>query len=482
MRTDPARLAAFDTLRAVAERDAYANLVLPKLLAERRLDARDAALATELAYGALRGRGTYDAILAECVDRPLGQLDPEVLDVLRLGAHQLLATRIPSHAAVDSSVELAREVAHEGVARMVNAVLRKVARLDLREWVDRVAPNPDRDPEGYLAVYRSHPTWVVSALWDSLAAHRGKEAAYAEIDQLLEADNLRPGVTLAARPGLSEQADLVKQGAEPGRYAPTAAYLPEGDPARVEAVARGRAGVQDEGSQLVALALMAAPLGPDAVSADSGGAGADSAAAEITSGSAGSRDDDRRWLDLCAGPGGKAALLAATGAQRGARLVAAEIAPHRARLVKRALQPIRGAHKVVTADGTRPPWRPGTFDRVLLDAPCTGLGALRRRPESRWRREPADVSRLAVLQKNLLASALDSARPGGLVAYVTCSPHLAETRLVVSDVLARRDDVEQLDARPYLPGVPELGDGPDVQLWPHLHDTDAMYLALLRRR
>ncbi len=459
MRTDPARLAAYDTLRAVSERDSYANLVLPRLLAERGIDTRDAALATELAYGALRGRGTYDAILAECVDRPLAQLDPEVLDVLRLGAHQLLATRIPPHAAVDASVELAREVMHEGAARVVNAVLRKVSRGDLHEWVDRVAPDPDRDPEGYLAVYRSHPTWVVSALWDALAAHRGKEAAYAEIDQLLEADNTRPGVTLAARPGLSEQADLVKQGAEPGRYAPTAAYLLEGDPARFEAVARGRAGVQDEGSQLVALALAVAPLTGD-----------DDA------------DDDQLWLDLCAGPGGKAALLAGIAAQRGARLVAAELAPHRARLVKRALQPIHGVHKVVTADGTVPPWRPGTFDRVMVDAPCTGLGALRRRPESRWRRQPADVSRLAATQKRLLASALDSTRPGGLVAYVTCSPHLAETRLVVTDVLVRRDDVEQLDARPYLPGVPELGDGPDVQLWPHVHDTDAMYLALLRRR
>ena len=463
MRTDPARLAAYDTLRAVSDREAYANLVLPKLLTERRLDTRDAALATELAYGALRGRGTYDTILAECVDRPLEQLDPEVLDVLRLGAHQLLATRIPPHAAVDATVELAREVMHEGAARMVNAVLRKVARADLYEWIDRVAPDPDRDPEGYLAVCRSHPLWVVSALWDSLAAHRGKEVAYAEIDLLLEADNQRPGVTLAARPGLCEQADLVKEGAEPGRYAPTAAYLPEGDPARLEAVARGRAGVQDEGSQLVALALAAAPLaeGLDSVSG---------------------RPGDQLWLDLCAGPGGKAALLAGTASQRDARLIAAELAPHRARLVKRALQPIHGVHKVVTADGTQPPWLPGTFDRAMVDAPCTGLGALRRRPESRWRRKPTDVSQLAVLQKRLLASALDSTRSGGVVAYVTCSPHLAETRLVVGDVMAARDDVEQLDARPYLPGVPELGDGPDVQLWPHIHETDAMYLALLRRR
>ena len=530
MRTDEARLAAYDTLRAVSDREAYANLVLPKLLAERRLDARDAALATELTYGALRGRGTYDAILAECVDRPLDQLDPEILDLLRLGAHQLLATRIPPHAAVAATVDLAREVMHEGAARMVNAVLRKVGRDDLRGWVDRVAPDPDRDPEGYLAVYRAHPRWVVSALWDSLAEHRGADAAYSEIDRLLEADNLRPGVTLAARPGLSEQADLVKEGAEPGRYAPTAAYLEEGDPARVEAVARGRAGVQDEGSQLVALALAAVPVGAvpvDVAPVDvapgeegvsnrparsGGGAGglegesgvsnrpagsgggsgtalgvgaggaADRGVAARAGDSAGqSGVGDDLWLDMCAGPGGKAALLAAVASQRGARVVAAEVAPHRARLVKRALQPIQGLHKVITADGTAPPWRSDSFDRVLVDAPCTGLGALRRRPEARWRREPSDVEDLTELQKRLLDSALSSARPGGVVAYVTCSPHVAETRGVVADVLADRDDVEQIDARPYVPGVPELGDGPDVQLWPHVHGTDAMYLALFRR-
>ena len=540
MRTDEARLAAYDTLRAVSDREAYANLVLPKLLAERRLDARDAALATELTYGALRALGTYDAILAECVDRPLDQLDPEILDLLRLGAHQLLATRIPPHAAVAATVDLAREVTHEGAARMVNAVLRRVGRDGLRGWVDRVAPDPERDPEGYLAVDRAHPRWVVSALWDSLGEYRGADAAYREIDLLLEADNARPTVTLAARPGLSEQADLVKQGAESGRYAPTAAYLDEGDPARVEAVARGRAGVQDEGSQLVALALAAVPVegggsnrpadenGGSVSAGDVGGAGSaglegvggaagvgaeggsgagdsgavsgDGAARVGAEGVEGARSvgaeagdgagtvgadevgsGDGLWLDMCAGPGGKAALLAAVASQRGARLIAAEIAPHRARLVKRALQPIQGLHKVVTADGTVPAWRAGSFDRVLVDAPCTGLGALRRRPESRWRREPKDVAHLTELQKRLLHSAISSARPGGVIAYVTCSPHLAETRGVVTDVLAGRDDIEQIDARPYVPGVPDLGDGPDVQLWPHLHGTDAMYLALFRR-
>ena len=451
---DPARRTAYDTLRAVSQHDAYANLVLPGLLNERRLDARDAALATELAYGTLRAQGTYDAILSECVDRPLAQLDPELLDVLRLGAHQLLATRIPPHAAVAATVDLAREVLHEGAARMANAVLRRVGRNTFDEWIERIAPDPQDDPEGYLALYRAHPRWIVSALWDSLAAHRGGKVAHDEIDDLLKADNERPGVTLVARPGLATLDELLDEGAEPGRYAPTAAYLPQGDPGRLDLVRRGRVGVQDEGSQLVALAVADVPL----------------------------TGEDELWLDLCAGPGGKAALLAATVAERGGRLLAAELAPHRARLVKRALQPIPGLHKVITADGTAPPWNSGIFDRVIADVPCTGLGALRRRPEARWRRSAGDVALLAETQKKLLAGALDAARPGGIVGFVTCSPHLAETRVVVGDVLRGRDDVEQLDARPYLPGVPELGDGPDVQLWPHVHGTDAMYLALLRRQ
>jgi 16S rRNA (cytosine967-C5)-methyltransferase len=450
---DPARRAAYDTLRAVAEHDAYANLVLPGLLTERRLDSRDAALATELAYGTLRAQGTYDAILAECVDRPLDQLDPELLDLLRLGTHQLLATRIPPHAAVAATVDLAREVLHEGAARMSNAVLRKVGRKTFDEWIEQIAPDPQDDPEGYLALYRAHPRWIVSALWDSLAAHRGGKVAHDEIDDLLKADNERPGVTLVARPGLATVEDLMDEGAEPGRYAPTAAYLPHGDPGRLDLVRRGRVGVQDEGSQLVALAVAGAPL----------------------------EGDDELWLDLCAGPGGKAALLAATVGERGGRLVAAELAPHRARLVKRALQPLPGLHKTITADGLAPAWKLGIFDRVIADVPCTGLGALRRRPEARWRRNAGDVALLAETQKKLLRTALDSARPGGLVGYVTCSSHIAETRLVVEDVLRTREDVRQLDARPYLPGVPELGDGPDVQLWPHVHGTDAMYLALLQR-
>ncbi|MFF5568903.1 RsmB/NOP family class I SAM-dependent RNA methyltransferase [Streptomyces sp. NPDC012623] len=457
---DPVRLLAFEVLRAVDERDAYANLVLPPLLKKARentgFEARDAALATELVYGTLRRQGTYDAIISACVDRPLREVDPPVLDVLALGAHQLLGTRIPTHAAVSASVELARVVLGDGRAKFVNAVLRKIARDDLDTWVERVAPPYDEDAEDHLAVVHSHPRWVVSALWDALGGGR------AGIEDLLEADNERPEVTLVARPGRSTPDELLAAVGEdsglPGRWSPYAVRLAEGgEPGALDAVRDGRAGVQDEGSQLVAVALANAPL--------------DGA--------------DARWLDACAGPGGKAALLAALAAGRDAFLLAAEKQHHRARLVERALAGNPGPYQVITADGTRPPWAPGSFDRVLADVPCSGLGALRRRPESRWRRRPADLEGFAPLQRGLLREALGAVRVGGVVGYATCSPHLAETRAVVEDVLKGRGgpavEAEWIDARPLMPGVPALGDGPDVQLWPHLHGTDAMYLALLRR-
>ncbi|MEU9592916.1 transcription antitermination factor NusB [Streptomyces sp. NPDC048193] len=451
---DPVRILAFEALRAVDERDAYANLVLPPLLRRARendekFDARDAALATELVYGTLRRQGTYDAVIAACVDRPLREVDPPVLDVLSLGAHQLLGTRIPTHAAVSASVELARVVLGDGRAKFVNAVLRKVAQDDLDGWLERVAPPWDEDPEDHLAVVHSHPRWVVSALWDSLGGGR------AGIEELLAADNERPEVTLVARPGRATAGELLEEeAAVPGRWSPYAVRLSEGgEPGAVEAVRENRAGVQDEGSQLVALALANAPLdGPD-----------------------------RRWLDGCAGPGGKAALLGALAAERGAFLLASEKQPHRAGLVAKALAGNPGPYQVIAADGTRPPWRPGSFDRVLVDVPCTGLGALRRRPEARWRRRPEDLDGFAPLQRGLLRSALEAVRVGGVVAYATCSPHLAETRAVVADVLKQHPDTELIDARPLLPDVPHLGEGPDIQLWPHLHGTDAMYLTLLRR-
>jgi 16S rRNA (cytosine967-C5)-methyltransferase len=465
------RRAACDVLCAVAERDAYANLLLPAVLARRGLTGRDAALATELTYGTLRGQGTYDAVLAICSDRDLGTLDLAVREILRLGTHQLLATRVAPHAAVATSVDLVRDIVGPRASGFVNAILRRVATRDLDAWLEIAAPSRAEDIVGHLAVRYSHPRWVVVALSDALgetvpgnAGSQGPaETGLAETEAVLAANNERPRVTLCAVPGLTERAELAEWGASPARWSEFGAYLHDGDPARIPAVAQARAGAQDEASQLAAIALTRVAIS----------------------------GRDSRWLDLCAGPGGKARLLAGLAARSGARLLAAELRPHRARLVQSALsgwpsgdQPSSPAG-VVVADGRRPAWAAGTFDRVIADVPCSGLGALRRRPEARWRRSPQTVTGLHGLQRRLLDTALESVRPGGVVAFVTCTPHLDETRGVLADLLAGRDDVEVLDAPGALAEVPGLAcPDPDrryAQFWPHRHGTDAIFIALLRR-
>ena len=454
-RADPVRRLAYDVLIAVEQRDAYANLLLPSMLAERGLEGRDAALATELTYGTLRGRGSYDAILSLCSDRGLDRVDPPLREVLRLGTHQLLATRVAPHAAVATSVNLARDLAGQRSAGFVNAVLRRVSTRDLETWIGVAAPRRDTDPLGHLAVRHSHPRWMVEVVAEAL----GEDAAgaLAGTEAALAADGTRPRVTLCAVPGLADPGELVAAGAEPAAWSPYGAYLPGGDPGAIEAVSARRAAVQDEASQLAAVAVARAGLaGPD-----------------------------RRWLDMCAGPGGKARLLAGLAAQRGAHLLATDARPHRARLTRGAVE-ITGAAAAAAVDATAPAWRPGVFDRVLADVPCSGIGALRRRPEARWRRSAEDVLGLAGLQRSLLRSALDAVRPGGVVGYVTCSPHRGETRDVLADVLRGRGDIEVLDAPAVLAEVPGLRcpepDGRYAQFWPHRHGTDAIFLALLRRR
>ncbi|MBB4684612.1 RsmB/NOP family class I SAM-dependent RNA methyltransferase [Amycolatopsis jiangsuensis] len=443
---DAARQVAFDVLRAVREKDAYANLMLPQLLRERRVTGRDAALATELTYGAARAQGLLDAVIAACVDRPLEKTDPVVLDALRLGAYQLLRTRIPEHAAVGSTVDLVRAEAGSWATGFANAILRTVSTKDEAQWLDELAPDEEKDSIGAYALRTAHPRWVARSFAEAL----GDKGA--DLKAALEADDERPEVHLVARPGEISADELAAiTGGDPAPYSPYGVRLPAGagDPADAEPVRERLAAVQDEGSQLCAVAATKAPL----------------------SGS------DERWLDLCAGPGGKAALLGALAKISGARVDAVEKAPHRARLVENATTGLPVT--VHVGDGRESGLEPG-YDRVLVDAPCSGLGALRRRPEARWRRKPSDVADLTKLQGELLVAALDLVRPGGVVAYVVCSPHLAETEGVVGEI-ARRTKSEVLDARGFFPGVPQLGEGPYVQLWPHRHGTDAMFCALLRK-
>ncbi|QLL09531.1 RsmB/NOP family class I SAM-dependent RNA methyltransferase [Mycobacterium vicinigordonae] len=448
---DPARKAAFDALRAVTERNAYANLVLPALLRERAINGRDAAFATELTYGTCRTRGLLDAVIGAAAGRAPETINPVLLDLLRLGAYQLLRTRVEAHAAVSTTVDQAGIEFDSARAGFVNGVLRTIAGREEKSWVEELAPR--NDPVGRAAFVHAHPRWIAQAFADALGADAG------ELDAVLASDDERPQVHLAARPGTLSATELAAtvEGAV-GRYSPYAVYLSGGDPGQLAPVRDGRALVQDEGSQLVARALTLVP-----VDGDTG-----------------------RWLDLCAGPGGKTALLAAIGAQLGATVTAVEPAPHRADLV---MENTRGLPvQVVRGDGRDPQLLDGPqsgFDRVLLDVPCTGLGALRRRPEARWRRQPTDVPVLAKLQRELLAAAISLTRPGGVVLYSTCSPHLAETVGVVADAL-RRHPVTALDTRPFFAPVEHgLAQGPSdnyVQLWPHRHGTDAMFAAALRRQ
>ncbi len=436
---DRARRLAFDALRTVNGEGGYANLVLADLLAARGLTGRDAAFATELAAGTCRWQGTYDAVIVAASGRALNTLQPAVLDLLRLGAHQVLALRVPVHAAVAAMVDLAAATVGERVTGLTNAVLRRVAAHDLKTWVAQLGAG--LDPVDRLALRTAHPRWVVEAFADVLPD--------AELEQALEADNDNPVVTLVVRPGLAELAELTEAGARPTTWSPFGARW-SGSPADLAAVRAGRAGVQDEGSQLVTWALTRAeaPAGP--------------------------------WLDLCAGPGGKTALLAGLLGEGDGPLVAVEPSAHRADLVAAGVRAYPIPPTVLQSDGTRLSFGADRFARVLADVPCSGLGALRRRPESRWRRSPTDVDQLHGLQLALLAAALDVAVPGGVVAYVTCSPHRRETVDVVTETLADRDDVTVLPAAALLPEVPDAASGDFLQLWPHRHGTDAMFAAYLR--
>ena len=437
---------------AVDVDDAYANLALPAKIKEFGLSSNDAGLATELTYGTLRMQGFYDRVIANAAARDIDTIDLVVLNILRMGVHQLLNMRVAQHAAVDESVNLAEHMASLGAVGFVNAVLRRTSRHDLEDWQEFITKDISNTDERFAALY-SHPVWIVRSLKQSLEAEgRGEE-----LENLLASDNVNPRVTLVELPGFVDANDEVE--GEPTHYSPLGMSLNTGgDPTRFARVREGVVRVQDEGSQLAALVL--------------------SRHHDITPG--------EKWLDMCAGPGGKAALLAAEATLGGALLTANEVIPGRADLVRKALAILPDVD-VVTGDGLDiGQAQPNSYDRILLDAPCTGLGALRRRPEARWRKSPKDVGDLTALQAQLLTSAIQALKPGGVLAYVTCSPHLAETRAIVEGALRKNLNVTELDARAVLSEVAMetmdiAGDSLSVQLWPHRHGTDAMFISLLTK-
>ena len=437
----PARLIAFDLVAQVNRGGAFANLRLPELLAESNLEQRDRAFATELSYGTLRMQGKHDYAITKKIDRPFAELDEKVVDILRLGVHQIFEMRVPVHAAVGETVELARAVAGESKASYVNALLRAIA-ADPDIYTELEIDESVEDLEK-LAILYSHPKWIISAYFDQLKD-------WDAVVELLKKNNVPAAPQIVAWPGKSTVAEILETGGSKlpiGTYSVLSDHLPNEYPA----IKDKRAGIQDMGSQLVA---------------------------EIFFGT--SDSTSHSWLDLCAGPGGKAALLnnLLTENFPNAKFLANEPSEHRAELVARVVP----KSKIISFDGRNSSEFGGTFDRILIDAPCSGLGALRRRPEARWRRSINDLKELLPLQRDLIDSAYEMLNVGGVIGFATCSPLLAETKGQVLDAMYRHKDLKLLNIADFSPAG-EVGVNSDgtLQLWTHLQECDSMFLALLKR-
>ena len=539
-------LIAYNLLCKIRENDAYSNLLVPASLKAGNFSAQEKGFITDCVYGTLRWQGFADAVISAACKRNKSKISADVLDILRLGTYRTLFTSEKTHAVVNSSVEIAKKRTGRGSAGFVNAVMRKIALRSRKEWesllTSRIAKNCT---DKRLAVRASHPEWIVEELrksyekagydWEKIRKTRekselgqvsadssGKSVAGGSVADetvaadmtsadpisadpiaaMLEADNAAPSVTLCARPGLAEPDEILENMpknvlCERGKYSPYALKIKKGGVNAIEAVKKGLAGVEDEGSQIAALALVNAPVevlvnvpvnAPIEVSEKAAGISIKAAKIEASESSKALKIFEK-WLDMCAGPGGKTALLGACAAQRNATLTANEPSEHRAKLVREncSALPAGTLEKVYERDG-RELGRmfPETFDRILVDAPCSGLGSLRRRAEARWRKNRSDIKQLAEIQRELLLSAAGAVRKGGVIAYVTCSPALAETREIVDYALSERSDLQRLDAaaviRGFAPDIPLPDSGGDVQLFEHIHDTDQMFVALLRKK
>ena len=434
---DASRLLAFDLLTEVNRNEGYSNLLLPQALNASKLEERDRALVTELLYGTIRMQGKHDWVLSQISDRPWNEVDPGIVDICRLGVHQIHEMRIPDHAAVAATVEVARKRVGESKASFVNALLRSVTRKSIEEWFAPLLAISD--PVERFSIQYSHPEWIVSAYFDLLKDWR-------EVESALAINNEAALPTLVAWPGYSTQQDLIEIGGDPTEFSPFGAHW-KGNPGALDLIKARKIGVQDEGSQLVAEVFAKAAAGT-------------------------------QWLDLCAGPGGKAALLSSIARTRGVTFTANEFSAPRAELVKQVVH----GDRVLVSDGREINSLGEKFDAILIDAPCTGLGALRRRPEVRWRRTLQDLRALTQLQRELIDSAIEALNPGGVLGYATCSPHLAETSIQIADIKRKHTELNQIDVGPFLPEKMEGAnrDGA-MSLWTHKHGTDAMYLALFQK-
>jgi len=445
----PARIAAYNILRDVSRGRDLASAVVSARAGLS--DDRDRALAAEIAAGVQRRRAALDVLVEARAKRPLKKLDPQILDILRLSAYQLLyLTRVPASAVVDDAVKLARRSGKTSAAGFVNAVLRALSRsrgnLPLPA---RPADPADRDAAlDYFSVTLSHPRWLAARWYDRL----GFDAA----ESWLQFDNAAAPITLRANririapTDLAERLSRADIRVRPGRFAPDALIVEEGNPLRSD-LDPGLFLVQDEAAQLVALLAGPAP--------------------------------GTRVLDACASPGGKTAAIAAAMECRGL-LVATDIRDRRVELLRTTVAAAGAANvRIVQADVMRPlPFR-GSFDCVLVDAPCSGLGTLRRDPDIRWRRHETELPAFAAAELTMLRQAAEGVRPGGRLIYATCSSEPEENEHVVDRFLEITPGFTSLPATAAAPALPSetVDTRGHLRTEPHRHGLEAFFGAVFTR-
>jgi 16S rRNA (cytosine967-C5)-methyltransferase len=447
----PARVAAFQILTAVSRgRDLPAAVAVARDTLE---DERDRALAADIATGVQRWRAALDHLIVHFARRAIDRLDPEVVDILRLSAYQLLhLTRVPASAVVDDAVDLTRRAGKRSAAGFVNAVLRAISRSrHALPLPPRPSDPADRDAALlYFTIALSHPGWLAARWYDRL----GFEAA----ESWLQFDNHPAPLTLRVNRLMSTPEAVVKRlddenvAVHPARFAPDALIVDSGAPLRTTAFEEGWFVVQDEASQLVAL-LATPPAGA-------------------------------RVLDTCASPGGKTTAIAAAMGNAGL-LVACDVRDRRIDLLRRTVT-TTGARRVriVQADLLNPLPFQARFDVLLVDAPCSGLGTLRRDPDIRWRRAESDLAAFAAAERRMLSNAADCVADGGRLIYATCSSEPEENEQVTDAFLASTPGFEPLDARAVAVGMPEavVDARGHLRTEPHRQGLEAFFAAVFIRR
>jgi 16S rRNA (cytosine967-C5)-methyltransferase len=447
----PARVAAYEILRAVSAGRAD----LPSAIARARAslpDERDRALAAEIGTGVQRWRAALDHVIAAFARRAVLRLDPEVLEILRLSTYQLLhLTRVPAAAVVDDAVSLTRRAGKRSAAGFVNAVLRTVSR---RRNALPLPPPPENPADRakaieYFSTTLSHPVWLAARWYDRYG--------YAAAEAWLRFDNAAAPLALRTNRIRLSSDELTRQlrdrgiAVDAGRFAPDALIVREGQPLRDPGAEAGWFVVQDEASQLVALLAGPEP-GP-------------------------------RVLDTCAAPGGKTTAFA--GANRGGLIVASDVRSRRMALLQRTVAATGAANvALVQADLLRPLPFTDRFDCVVVDAPCSGLGTLRRDPDIRWRRDEADLSSLATAQLTMLRHAAAAVAPGGRLVYATCSSEPEENEQVAAAFLSTASGFLPLDARLAHPALPAetVDESGHLRTEPHRHGLEAFFGAVFSRQ